>query len=774
MGHARVNWRMRWLGIVVVALLMAIGAQPAFADGIIIPDPPPGMPVTEVQNLTIRYHRVNVTIDGPIATTHVDQVFVNEASYTIEGTYIFPLPADAAISEFAMTVDGKRMVGELLERDEARRIYEDIVRRRRDPALLEYVGRGAFQASIFPIPAGGERRIEIEYTQVLEAEAGLIHYSYPLDTERFSARPIEEVSVSVEIRSKEPLRAIYSPSHDVVVSREGEFRAHVGYEESNTLPDRDFELYFSTSAEPFGLNVLSYKPAGEDGFFLLLASPQMVQAERQEVIARDIIFVLDTSGSMQGDKIEQAKGAVIYVLDHLNPDDRFNIIDFSTGVRSYATRLVPAERRADAKRYVEERIARGGTDINRALLEALSYTGDSDRPQVIIFLTDGLATEGVKDAEKIIANVDAAAGPKVRIFTFGVGYDVNTILLDTIAQSHRGASAYILPGENIEEKVSAFYAKISAPVLSDPQLDFGMIHVEDTYPYPLPDFFMGSQLVMVGRYRSGGETTITLRGEFNGRLQEYTYRHISFTQAGGNAFIARLWAIRKVGYLLTQIRVHGEDKELIDELVELSIRYGVITPYTSFLVEEDEALTSSGREKIVQRELKAATAEPMPAFGAKAVEKSMIAQGLGGADVAAPPQPVQEIRHVEDKVFVNRDGVWVDTLYDAEKMTAKPIAFGSPAYFDLLSRYPGCGRYLAVGRDVIVVLDGKAYRVSQEGATEPEPAPIATATPKPATTATAASGPATTPSVISPTPTPVPWYESFWYWLQGLLWGDRR
>lgn len=739
-----------WVVPAFALLALLLTAQPALADGVIIPIPPPDIPITEVQNLTIRYHHVDVRIDGPIAVTHVDQVFVNEARYPIEGTYMFPLPENAAISQFDMIVDGKRMQGELLERDEARRIYEEIVRRRLDPALLEYVGRGAFKASIFPIPPGGERRIEIEYTQVLQTEGGLTHYSYPLDTERFSHRPIESVSIAVEIRSESSLRAIYSPSHDAVVSREGPNRAYVGYEEQYTLPDRDFDLYFSTSEDPFGLNVLSYKPAGEDGYFLMLVSPEMI-ARQQEVVARDVVLVLDTSGSMEGEKIRQAKSALRYVLDHLNPNDRFNVIDFSTGVRSFDRGLQPAERHGEAQRYVDGLRARGGTDIHRALLEALSYGQDTSRPLVVIFLTDGLPTEGIISVERIIASVEAEASPNTRIFTFGVGYDVNTVLLDSVAQSHRGAAAYVVPGENIEEKVSAFYSKISTPLLSSPALDFYDVQVEDVYPYPLPDFFLGTQLVLTGRYRRGGTTTVALTGEVNGRPQRHTYENVRLVRTGGDEFIARLWATRKVGYLLNQIKLHGESRELVDELVDLSIRYGIITPYTSFLVEEDDALTVEGRERLVEREMVAATEAPAPAMGAGAVEKSMAAQELKEADVLSRPAAgdQQELRHVADKVFVLRDGIWTDTSFDPSRMSTIDVQFGSPAYFELLSRYPASGRYLAVGREVVVVLDGSAYRVAGEGNADTLPA---------------------APTPVSGTqPEDTSWPEAFWRWMRSLL-----
>jgi len=741
----------RILLVTVVLLGLTVAtAGTAYADGIIIPDPPPHVPITQVPNLTIKYHRVRVTIENQVATTHVDQVFVNEAPYEMEGTYIFPLPEEAAISEFAMWVDGEKLEGRLLDKDQARRIYEDIVRRRQDPALLEYVGRNAFQARIFPIPPGGERRVELEYSQVLPMDGGLVQYVYPLDTERFSARPLEEVAISVELHSNEPIKAIYSSSHQVAVDRHGEYNATVGYEEYDVVPDRDFELYYTISEEDFGLNLLSYREPDEDGFFLLLVAPK-VEVEEREVVAKDVILVLDTSGSMRGEKLSQAKGALEFVLDNLKDEDRFNIIAFSTGVRQYAARLQPTEERKEALYFVRELEAVGGTDINRALLEAVAQA-EGERPTLIIFLTDGLATEGVVDTEQIITNVAQSATKAVRIFTFGVGDEVNTVLLDTLAQSHRGASAYVRPGQSIEEEVSAFYAKVSSPLLADLGLDFGDVHIEDTYPYPLPDLFAGTQLVLVGRYRQGGFTTVTLEGEVNGRLQRFAYGDLHFRDEGGESFIPRLWATRKIGYLLSQIRLHGESRELVDEIVSLSVRYGIITPYTSFLVEETEkALTEAGREVIVEKEVQV-MATPAPAFGAEAVEKSVTQESLRGADTVAAPT-VTEVKHVGDKAFVLHDGVWTDTLYEPDRMETAKVGFGTDGYFDLLAARPEWGKYFALGQHVIVVLEGQAYEVT-EGDYEPALTPVA----RPTEPSPTVPSPEPTPTVrpVEPTPTVAP------------------
>ena len=757
--------QIRFLATVAIAVVLLLGlAQPALADGIIIPEPPPwpDPPPLMESWLTIRYHRVTVTIEDQVAITRVEQEFVNEHDWECEGTYVFPLPEGAAVSEFIMWVDGVPVEGKILEADEARAIYEDIVRRRRDPALLEYVGRSAVQASIFPIPPGGSRKIELEYSQVLPVVNGLVSYVYPLNTEKFSARPLEEVRVRVEIRSRDAMRAVYSPTHQdrVYIERDGNYRAVIGYEETDVLPDQDFELVYTVSQKDIGLNLLTYResadvPSGDDGpalseaegFFLLLVAPS-VKVEEGRVIPRDVILILDTSGSMEGEKIEQAQEALVYVLEHLNAEDRFNIIAFSTGLQQYAGGLRPASEAGEAVEWVRRLEAVGGTDINRALLEALAQA-DTERSTVLIFLTDGLPTEGVTEIEQILANVEAAASQSadgVRLFPFGVGDDVNTILLDTLAEQQRGAAGYVRPHERIDEEVSGFYAKISTPILADIELDFGDVLVEDTYPYPLPDLFAGTQLILVGRYRlpspSGGGGRITLTGKVNGERQEFVYEG-NFAEGGdGSAalttsFIPRLWATRKIGHLLTQIRLHGEQREWVDAVVALSVRYGVITPYTSFLIEEEDILTEEGRDEAAEEYMAMPTP---PAVGAPAAEKAEGEAGMRGAEVgggAMPEEAAQVLRLVGNKTFLLQDGVWIDTTFDPSRMTTVQVGFGSDGYFDLLAARPEWGAYFALGERVVFMAEGTAYEVV-EGEGGPVEIP-----------------PAQTPEPTRPTATPV-------------------
>jgi Ca-activated chloride channel family protein len=721
----------------VAVFSAALGAlvlfgQSVLADGIVIPDPVEPIPPDHivVPFLPIKYHRVVVEIDNQVAQVEIDQVFVNDNDFELEGTYIFPLPENAAISDFAMYVDGERLEGRILDKDKARAIYEDIVRRRQDPALLEYVGRNMFQAQVFPIPAHSERRIQIAYTQVLSQDNGLVRFVYPLNTEKFSPQPLEEVTVSVDVRSQAPIKAVYSPSHDIAVSRLSETHVTASYEASDVTPGTDFELFYSLSSEEIGASVTTYREGGEDGFFLLLVAPK-TDFGQQEVVAKDVMMVVDVSGSMEGEKLAQAQDAVRFILQHLNPEDRFNILAFSTTIDLYAPSLQSASQAGDAEDFVRGLTALGGTNINDALLEALEKL-PGGRPEIIIFLTDGLPTVGVQQVGPIIANVREAAGPTVRLFAFGVGDDVNTVLLDSIAQENRGTSDYVRPGEDIAQTVSGFYEKVSTPVLTDISLDFGEIDVLDVYPQPLPDLFAGSQLVVVGRYRGEGMVTLGLSGVANGEEQTFSYAGQVFpAQSGEMDFLPRLWATRKIGYLLNQIRLYGTEQELVDEIVDLSLRYGVMTPYTSFLVEEPgvEIFSDEGRQKAASD-----LAGEMPGIfapvsgasaveGAETIEEYRQAQGLANSESGGA-------KVVGDKTFILRDGAWVDSRYQ-EGMDVSKIGFGSDSYYQLLGQRPDWGPYFALGEHVIFVVDGQAYEAA-EGDYPSVEAPSAPDVPDPA------------------------------------------
>ena len=408
------TYRRLFLGI-LVALIAGMLALPT----VLAQDPLPQPPVTEPPGLieppccgvftnpewlSIDYHRVSIDVENQIAATTVDMQFTNNGSGFVEGTFLFPLPEEAAVDNLVMYIDGQPIEARILAADEARQIYDEIVRQYRDPALLEYVGRNAIQANVFPIPEGESRRIEFEYTQVLEADNGLFKITYPMETTATRDRAVDSMSLSVSVDSADEVSNIYSPSHDIAINREGDTRFRVGFENSNYTPDSDFVLYYGIENNTVSANLLSYREsATEDGFFMLMVQPPVTIPDEQ-VIPKDVIIVLDQSGSMDeagGLKWKQAQSAAAYVLDNLNPEDRFNVVAFSTGWRTFSSDMEPASVADEATDWVMSMFAEGGTDINGALQEAVRLA-HSERPTTILFLTDGLATEGVTETPRIL------------------------------------------------------------------------------------------------------------------------------------------------------------------------------------------------------------------------------------------------------------------------------------------------------------------------------------------------------------------------------------
>ncbi len=699
------------------------------ADGIIIPVPPicPAsgclLPPFPMQQLEIRYHHVKVMIENQLVTTRVDQVFFNPNDYTIEGTYVFPLPPDAVVSQFVLWVDGKPVEGKVLDADEARQIYEESVRKMADPALLEYVGRGAVQASIYPIPPQGERRIELEYQQVLTSENGLVRYQYPLNTEKFSATPLESVTVDVSIQANLPIRAVYSPSHPVEVQRRDDRNVLATYEAVNSKPDTDFVLFYSIG-ENQAFHLMSFMEPQDasdpGGYFLMLLAPEI--GGLHEVVAKDVVLILDRSGSMEGEKFQQAQAALTYILEHLNVEDRFFLMAFSSDTQAFSERLASVSQADEAINWINQMGAMGSTEIDRALMEVARVV-DEERPTYLIFLTDGLPTRGITDIDQILTNVSQEMPENVRVFPFGVGYDVDTFLLDSLAQNQHGLSTYVQPEEALDERLSAFYEKISTPVLTDLIIDFGGLDVYDVFPNPLPDLFEGNQVIVTGRYREGKTVEISLRGETNGAMKQYFYPAQRFADGKQGldqnfSSLPRLWATRKIGSLLNQLRLNGTDQETIDQIVRLSLRYGIVTPYTSYLVTEDMPMGEEAQREAAQNAYSHALTQPTQAtFGMDAVQKAAAGGAMSQAEQPAAPSVSEGriLRTAGGKTFILLDGIWMDTTFDPKIMIPMQIEFISDAYFELSANNENLAAALALGEKVIVVHQGQAIQVISQG-----------------------------------------------------------
>jgi Ca-activated chloride channel homolog len=574
--------------VLPVLTLALVWAGPARAQGVLIPtqgDVPP---------LAMRSHEVKVAIQDQAAVTKVVQTFRNDTDRQLEATYVFPVPKGASVRKFVMWVDGKEVPGELVEAEKARQIYTDIVRRTQDPGLLEYVGSNLLRVRVFPVPARGEQKLAVSFTSVASSDAGLVEYVYPLRADDKAGRTLEKFTFEADLKAQHPIQNVYSPTHQVTVTRQGDRHARVHFEGSGVALDKDFQLYYNTASKDVGLTALLHRPMRDaDGHFMMLISPRAELAQSQQV-ARDMVFVLDTSASMQGRRIQQARAALKYCLRNLGPKDRFGLIQFATTVNKYRDNLLPASARntAQAQSWVDTLDAAGTTDINDALLAALEMRpNDPGRCFTVVFFTDGQPTIGETNPEQIVRNVMAKNTASTRIFTFGVGDDVNAVLLDQLAEKTRSVCTYVRETEDIEAKVGGLYAKISHPVLTNLKLSVGGgVTISEVYPPQLPDLFHGSQLVVLGRYRGHGHAAVTLAGTVGKDSKEFVYE-IKFPGKtnGDKAFVEDLWARRKVGYLLDQIRTGGTNKELVDEVVRLARKHGITTPYTSYLVAPDQA-----------------------------------------------------------------------------------------------------------------------------------------------------------------------------------------
>jgi Ca-activated chloride channel homolog len=723
------------------------------AQGIIIPricDARPCRPRPIPQPLPISLPVKSISLDtkisGQVATTHIEQVFRNDTQYTLEGTYFFPIPETASIVEFAIWENGKKLVGEVRSREEARRIYDEIVRRQRDPGLLEYAGKDLFQASIFPIPPNSDKKLEMTYTEVLKAESGTVAYRYPLGTGRnVWGRPqpgqmIEDtrrnmpkqqfgtISGTVEIVGREALRNVFSPTHQIDVKRKGETAASVSFETKSN--DTDFQLFYGLSNGDFGMSLVTYREPGKDGYFLLMLSPKDNISEK-ELVNKDIVFVLDTSGSMADEgKMDKARKALLFGVRTLRDGDRFNIINFAGEEHLMERGLIAAN--AEGKKRGEEFVNKlqptGGTNINDSLLASLKQFEKGVRPKMLVFMTDGNPTVGEQNVERIISNLKSAKNVDVRIFPFGFGYDVNTTLLDRIGSENSGISDYVQPKEDLEVKVSNFFSRVSSPVLSDLELDFGPVLTEYTYPRKLTDLFRGMQLTIIGRYKNTNDLkdiTLRLTGKAGAETRSFNYDNLDFpVRSDDNDFLPRLWASRRVGWLLEQIRASGETKEVRDEVIELGTRYGLVTPYTSYLATDGSMANVSQGAPMAADMAIAGKRKAAEVSGAGAVRLSAQQNAMQSNTFAVSTEDkdrddqiilrnTAQNQFVANKNFINQSNVWVDSEYSATgRLPEVNIRFASDDYFRLIETERGISQYLALGEQVVIVWKGKVYRIT--------------------------------------------------------------
>lgn len=764
------------------ALSLTATSNEAQALGLLIPKD------TAVRPFDVESHRVDVTITNTAAVTKIEQVFRNHTDRPMEATFVFPIPEGATVSDFSLWINGTKTAGAVLEKEEARRIYESIVRRVEDPGLIEYMDGKLFKASIFPIPARGTQKLEIKFGQVLGKQGGMYRYTYPLSVGKdyAVAKAAKDFTLTARVHSPLPITTVYSPTHKISTHRKSSQEIVLGMEEMYATLDQDFELFLGLSKADIGLNIMTHDPdgdGGEPGYFMMALAPRVDVAAHDEV-GQTFTFVMDTSGSMAGPKIEQARKTLEFCLGRLRPQDHFNIIRFSTDVESLHDNPVAAtdEAKRKAIAFARELMPAGGTAISPALEQVFKQRTPKHQPHQVIFVTDGIPTVGETDPNAILKMVQAqhgAAAKKARIFTFGVGYDVNTNLLDGIATQARGRADYVKPEENMENAVAALYTRISAPVLSDIKIDFGDARVYDLYPTPIPDLFRGDQVVLFGRYRQAFNTPIKVSGRAGNELKEYKFGGDTPKAQGKTQratpneqflepleFLPKLWATRKVGYLLEQIRLNGEQAELKGEVINLAKKFGLVTPYTSYLAVDDsefannqpsprprpeprrtfrptddriDGLRGGNLDEDASPEEEAEVmgrtgdtrrpARPASAPKTKADKKADSFKGFGtesgqaAVDASIATRDYKEKQRVDNdqgvsrqyisgRTFVYKSNQWIEDGLDANAKNIIKVEAYSSKYFELARKHKELSRAAKLGHRLLIKLDGRIYQIT--------------------------------------------------------------
>ncbi len=716
---------MRTSHVLGAAALLCILSSPLLAQGWIDPIRPiPQNPNGRIERLR---SAVQVSVTGRVARVTVEEWFRNNGPVMDEGMYHFPLPGEAVFSSYSLWQGDQELRGEAMDATQARAIYEAIVRQKRDPALIELAGQGLIRARVFPIAPGETRKITLKYTQLLDRAGDAWRFRYLGDRNRQSAPRSFRMEVDSASRFGDP----YSPTHQVQVTRRDD-RLEV------TLGDAaaggDFELLLPLARGLVGLSLIPHHPVGEDGYFMLLLAPGAAADAPGGALRRDLVAVIDISGSMSGAKIEQAKAALIQLLGSLRTSDRFRLVAFSGGVRRYAEGWTDAttEGRRDAATWIRSLEAEGGTNIGGALTEAFAVSPAEQSLGVVVFLTDGQASTGETDPERIAERAEQGRG-RFRVFSFGIGDDVNTYVLDRLTERARGTTEYIRPGENIEGAVGSLAAKVASPVLTDVTVFAGAgVELYDLQPGSMPDLFAGDEMVVLGRYRGARSTeqSVTVRGRRNGRDEEFSTAFADRENESAR-YIEQLWAARKAGALSKEIRLRGQTRELMDALKQLALRYGILTEYTSYLVQEPTVALRQRAENGVMQAPAPAPADQAGAasVGRAARERSMsesvhldaiVVTGAmdttGFDELRRAHSGINPTQRVGGRLFIMRDGTWTD-LGHGDSLRVVTIAPYSDAYFALLKALPDLRDPATLEPTVLVAGRRASIKIGEGGKT---------------------------------------------------------
>jgi len=697
-----------------LALALALLAGPAQAQGWIEIERPrvPGGSPTIIRTES----QVRTTIDGRVARVEVAEQFRNQGGSIAEGSYLYPLPGEAVFQNFSLWMGNQELRGEMMNADQARNIYEEIVRRQKDPALLTLAGHGLVRARVFPIQAGETRKIALRYTQLLERAGDALRLRYAV-----GERGRANLSFLVTVPNAGDFGQPYSPTHQITTDRHGD-QLEITVDADG---GSDIELFLPLRQGIVGTSAVTHAPGGEDGYLMLLLAPAMT--EDGPVVPRDLSLVVDVSGSMSGAKLDQAKAALRQALGTLNSVDRFRLVSFSSGVRNFRDGWSPvtANTLREARQFVDALQAEGGTNIAGALDAVLGTTVPEDRLPIVVFLTDGLPSVGEQEPDRIAA---AAAGHigRTRIFTVGVGPDVNTYLIDRLAKEGRGSAEYVPPDASVEVAMGSLLGKIRRPALVNLRIVDSPVRLVDLSPGTLPDLFYGEELTVFGRYRGEGSGPIVIEGERNGRRERFTAQATFPRSQQANDFIPRLWASRRIGDLTRQIRLEGSSEGLVREVRDLGLRYGILTEYTAYLVQEPGvvAVNRPMEDAAALRATAPAAQTGQEAFDiAKQSASLSRTSSLAEADkeeneklmIGAALNKDIDMKRVGGRIFARRDGVWTDAAL-GDSLRVIEVAPYSDAYFAVARALPELGPCLVLGDEVAIAGRSVTIRITANGA----------------------------------------------------------
>jgi Ca-activated chloride channel family protein len=688
---------------------------------------------------------VRVDLADRVLHYEITETFVNRGGRVGEADFMFPLPKGAAFQDLKLSINGEMVSGETMSADRARQIYEEIVRRQRDPALLEWMGYGLLRARIFPIAPGEVKKVVVRFQAVAEREGDALRVDYfrGLRSNQFaSGSPEGHVSFMLTYPNDATYGTAYSPTHSIFEDRYAGGSYDAGQSDGDRFAStsrgsvRRFEVRDARGevtllipirrSNSAAITLLANAPGNDDGFALLTISPPAV---RPRAVPRDVTFVLDVSGSMSGQKIEQARAAGKQLLRTLSPMDRFRLIDFSSDVRtfrdefSYATR----DNVRSAERYLDDLDAQGSTNISGALDEALSAPTQPGRLPIVLFLTDGQPTVGERDASVIAGNAARRRGSR-RVFTFGVGADLNVSLIEQLALEGRGTASFVRPDESVERAVGIVASRLTSPLVTDVRIHADGVRLTKMHPGGPVDIFAGEDLVLLTRYDGSGTATIRVDGQTTNGAVSWTSRVYFPERSRENPFVARLWATQRVGYLSAEKRKNGGSREIDDEIRDLGERFGIPTEFSSYLVVEpgmNRLQQLSRRADLNQVVVTGATsgraapaAAPAVQFeAAKAAAAQRAATSVADADLSAGVSSDARIKRAGNATFVLRDAVWTDVRYKSGSAVLRVKPF-SEAYFKLIELQPDLREAFSVGERAIIAGRNMAIELTPNGVEE--------------------------------------------------------